>query len=82
MTYSRYFIDEGLGGFAGFLDPIKQALFNGEVFTPGGLSNVVARAAGNTIGNTITKSLGSGKIAGLLGNVAKSQVSKRVRNFF
>ena len=82
FTYSRYYLDQGRGGIAGFLDPIKQALFNGEAFSPGGISNVVARAAGNTVGNTITKALGSGKVAGLLGNVAKSQVSKRVRNFF
>ena len=82
MTYSRYFIDEGRGGFAGFLDPIKQSLFNGEAFTPGGLSNVVARAAGNSVGNTIQQRLGGGLVGGFLGNTAKREVTKRVRNLF
>ena len=82
FTYSRYYLDQGRGGIAGFLDPIKQSLFNGEAFTPGGISNVVARAAGNSVGNTIQQRLGGGLVGGFLGNAAKGEVAKRVRNLF
>ena len=82
FTYSRYYIDEGPGGFAGFLDPIKQSLFNGSAFTPGGIPNIIARAAGNTVGNTITKRLGSGLVGGFVGNTIGGEVTRRVRNLF
>ncbi len=82
FTYSRYYLDQGRGGIAGFLDPIKQSIFNGEAFSPGGLSNIVARAAGNTVGNTIQQKLGGGLVGGFLGNTIGGEVSRRVRNLF
>ena len=52
MQYSRYFIDSGEKGLAGFLNPLAQAIFNNQSFSPGGIPSVVARAAGNAVGNT------------------------------
>ena len=52
MQYSRYFIDSGEKGLAGFLNPLAQAVFNNQSFSPGGIPSVVARAAGNAVGNT------------------------------
>tara|TARA_B100000427_G_scaffold206749_1_gene172103 strand:+ start:2923 stop:3732 length:810 start_codon:yes stop_codon:yes gene_type:complete len=69
FTYSRYYIDSGGKGFAGFLNPIKQALFNGQALSPGGIPNVISRAAGNAVGNTIGNQRVGAAVQGVLGNL-------------
>jgi len=53
FTFSRYFIDSGGQGIPGFLNPLAQAAFNGQALSPGGIPSLVARAAGNAVGNTL-----------------------------
>ena len=53
FTFSRYFIDSGGQGIPGFLNPLAQAAFNGQALSPGGIPSLVARSAGNAVGNTL-----------------------------
>ncbi len=53
FTFSRYFIDSGGKGLPGFLSPLAQAAFNGQALSPGGIPSLVARSAGNAVGNAL-----------------------------
>ena len=68
FTFSRYFIDSGGQGVSGFLNPLLQAAFNGQALSPGGIPSLVARSAGNAVGNT----LGNQRLGSLAGGVVRN----------
>jgi len=69
MTYSRYYIDSGGKGISGFLNPLAQSLINGQAFSPGGIPNLISRAAGNAIGNTVGNQFIGSAAQGLIRNL-------------
>ena len=67
FAYSRYYMEQSSGGFSNLFDPIGQALFNDNAFSPGGIPQAAAMMAGNVISKATGSNLAGGVAQGVVG---------------
>ena len=60
-------MEQSSGGFSNLFDPIGQALFNDNAFSPGGIPQAAAMMAGNVISKATGSNLAGGVAQGVVG---------------
>ena len=69
FAYSRYYIEPSSSGFGNIFDPLGQAMFNSGAFSPGGIPQAAAMAAGNVVSQATGSRLAGGIAQGLVGSL-------------